>query len=401
MGGNVNLQLIYPQSESPQSSEECTIWIRASTGQVCVELTPGYQILSPPYFIERGTYQHEEIFADSVKLEAADVIASKSFLQYYSAFCEDPPTATLSELSASVSLGSILDLGLSDTGSDTVIAYLPVQPAQGWRYRRWYFKSEDGGEPDWTWDEPLSYSVVNDQWACIDSESIAGSYYYNADLEREGLHSWLAQANHIFSQSNISDRCERFAVVVRITIKLTFEGSVAGLPPGFLFLYCPSPLNSKSTDVRNSRSIAYWALDRIGQQRLSAEEAQSLGFPEIKAEIGVHVKSWDSTTYLILRQFHQGKGFDPDSKEVARHLGLAPISLTAPTSLSATPLKIEIEKILSKESGDRVCENMHVKGNEAGKLSVMFPRRHTFVLPLQCGLIVVSASLAVFVYLRG
>jgi hypothetical protein len=32
-------------------------------------------------------------------------------------------------------------------------------------------------------------------------------------------------------------------------------------------------------------------------------------------------KSWDASVYTGLRQFHQAKGFDPDSQDVARHLG--------------------------------------------------------------------------------
>ncbi|KAJ7217564.1 hypothetical protein B0H12DRAFT_1241691 [Mycena haematopus] len=363
------------------SSEECTIWIRASTGKICLELTPGYQILSPPYFIERGVYQHDEIFDDSVKLEVADLIASISFPQYYSAFCEDPPTATLSELPASVSLGSILDLGLLATDSDTVIARLPVGPTEenpiglGLNFRTMLLLTINGH-------------------GNIHSGSVAETYYYNADLEQEGLHSWLAQANHIFNKLNINDRCEKSAVVVRITIKVTLEGSIAGLPLGFLFLYCPSPLHSTPAKVRNS--IAYWALDRTGQQRLSAEDALELGFPPVKAEIEVHVKSWNTATYLILRQFHEGKGFDPDGEEIARHLGLAPVSLTAPPSSSVTPFTIavqlpESDKTLPKESEDR---EMQAEGSEAEKASGMFPRRQAAVLSLQCGFIV-SVSLAV------
>jgi hypothetical protein len=222
----------------------------------------------------------------------------------------------------------------------------------------------------WTWDEILSYSVVDDQWAwyitiqilsdqlnslpSINSGSVAETYYYNGDLEPEGMRSWLAQANHVFNQSNVSDSLERFGqspdsigsaylllthitgLVVRITITLMLEGNITGLLPGFLFLYCPSPRHSTPAKSQDSSSIAYWSLDRTGRQRLSPEDARSLGFPAIKAEIGVHVKSWDTTTYLFLRQFHEGKGFDPDSEDVARHLGLAPVSLSvAPLEIGA------------------------------------------------------------------
>jgi hypothetical protein len=52
-------------------------------------------------------------------------------------------------------------------------------------------------------------------------------------------------------------------------------------------------------------------------------EATALGFPPIQLAINVHGSSWDASVYTGLRQFHQGKGFDPDSQAIAHHLGYA------------------------------------------------------------------------------
>ncbi|KAJ7622534.1 hypothetical protein FB45DRAFT_1032196 [Roridomyces roridus] len=54
---------------------------------------------------------------------------------------------------------------------------------------------------------------------------------------------------------------------------------------------------------------------------LSDEEALRLGFPSIEMEIDVEGCSWDSSVYEGLRKFHKAKGFDPDSQEVAIHVG--------------------------------------------------------------------------------
>jgi hypothetical protein len=51
------------------------------------------------------------------------------------------------------------------------------------------------------------------------------------------------------------------------------------------------------------------------------EDATRLGFPSISLSMNVLGKSWDVSVYAGLRQFHQAKGFDPDSQDVARHLG--------------------------------------------------------------------------------
>jgi hypothetical protein len=50
-------------------------------------------------------------------------------------------------------------------------------------------------------------------------------------------------------------------------------------------------------------------------------DASALGFPSISLSTDVRGWSWDDSVYAGLRQFHQGKGFDPDSLDVARHLG--------------------------------------------------------------------------------
>jgi hypothetical protein len=51
------------------------------------------------------------------------------------------------------------------------------------------------------------------------------------------------------------------------------------------------------------------------------EDATALGFPSISLSTEFQGSSWDGTVYAGLRQFHQAKGFDPDSQDVARHLG--------------------------------------------------------------------------------
>jgi hypothetical protein len=50
------------------------------------------------------------------------------------------------------------------------------------------------------------------------------------------------------------------------------------------------------------------------------EDATALGFPSISLSTNVYGRSWDASVYAGLRQFHQAKGFDPDSQDVARHL---------------------------------------------------------------------------------
>ncbi|KAJ7775386.1 hypothetical protein B0H16DRAFT_43435 [Mycena metata] len=51
------------------------------------------------------------------------------------------------------------------------------------------------------------------------------------------------------------------------------------------------------------------------------EEAEHLGFPPLQFDTRVIGRYCDASVYAGLRQFHQAKGFDPNSQEVAIHLG--------------------------------------------------------------------------------
>jgi hypothetical protein len=96
----------------------------------------------------------------------------------------------------------------------------------------------------------------------------------------------------------------------------------ASISKGYLFL-CPpenfqteQPLSFKWLDC-----LAYWSLDPSSAKQLSTEDANILGFPSMQLSMAVSGSSWDNSIYARLRQFHQAKGFDPDSQEVAWHLG--------------------------------------------------------------------------------
>ncbi|KAJ6566376.1 hypothetical protein B0H19DRAFT_1257601 [Mycena capillaripes] len=94
-----------------------------------------------------------------------------------------------------------------------------------------------------------------------------------------------------------------------------------GKPPtGFLFL-CPE----KDFQIGPSSFCwpdfpAYWSLDPSGVERLSAEEATGFGFPSLELKTKIWGYSWDPSVYAGIRKFHQAKGFDPESQDVARHL---------------------------------------------------------------------------------
>jgi hypothetical protein len=93
------------------------------------------------------------------------------------------------------------------------------------------------------------------------------------------------------------------------------------LPSGYLFL-CPlKNLQTPEVGFQLTKYQAYWSLNPSGTYKLSVEDALSLGFPApMPLKIKLRVRDWGEREYTGLRQFHQAKGFDPDSQDVARHL---------------------------------------------------------------------------------
>ncbi|KAJ6514818.1 hypothetical protein C8R47DRAFT_493158 [Mycena vitilis] len=91
--------------------------------------------------------------------------------------------------------------------------------------------------------------------------------------------------------------------------------------PAYLFV-CPlESLQSDDFGRFNTRpeSPVYWALDPLGVDRLTTDDAKHLGLPEPNFIADVVRISCDERVYAGLRHFHAGKGFDPDSQDIARN----------------------------------------------------------------------------------
>ncbi|KAJ7310824.1 hypothetical protein DFH08DRAFT_668408, partial [Mycena albidolilacea] len=89
----------------------------------------------------------------------------------------------------------------------------------------------------------------------------------------------------------------------------------------YLFLCPAKDLQTGPSSFKWPDCPAYWSRDPSGAEHLTMAEATQLGFPSIQSTLNVKGWYWDDSVYAGLHQFHQGKGFDPDSHEVALHLG--------------------------------------------------------------------------------
>ncbi|KAJ6464561.1 hypothetical protein C8R45DRAFT_1024403 [Mycena sanguinolenta] len=140
---------------------------------------------------------------------------------------------------------------------------------------------------------------------------------------RDFSHFWLAQANYVFSQLQTTSDLDDYVLLTHVIFDLRcfpnpFNSQV---PEGYLFVCPAGDFQTEENSLRWPDCPAYWSLDPSGNVPLTSEDAKTLGFPMIHIETMVGGYSWDESVYKGIRQFHAGKGFNPDSQDLAKNLG--------------------------------------------------------------------------------
>ncbi|KAJ6534288.1 hypothetical protein B0H19DRAFT_1323887 [Mycena capillaripes] len=320
---------------------EYMVWIRSSTGHLCIELTPPESVAAS--LIRVGGHFRPSGTSLLDPPEASETINSMS-LQHYHSICYwhlNRSYHLLISTNISVNLGTIRHFSGPEYESSFEIAFttdwIRVSRIFGIRmfntanvpYRIFMFPlridySEEGprfcGMAGFDACFPLRYHsllIMQCKFCNVEDE-----YQRQIFSDDSRSWSWLAQANHIFNSLDIKSNFEDYVFVERTRYSLKFSGANF-LPPGYLFL---CPLVERETEVPGCLGIpdcpAYWSLDPSGAERLSPEKASNVGFPEIELCTQVYGRSWDSSVHAGIRQFHEAKCFDPYDQEVALELGV-------------------------------------------------------------------------------
>ncbi|KAJ7267747.1 hypothetical protein C8J57DRAFT_351382 [Mycena rebaudengoi] len=334
---------------------DCTLFIRRSTGRLCVDLRQGpwvfaslgsvtiYQLPGPEWL---GTPDVDATVFCSLTLTQYHTICYREFShrEYFSI-----------SISATVNLGAVIFRPVGTEVAD-LVASLPDVEVEVDK-SGWTMENMAGSSPG------LEGDLMEDGWTrfgdAVDTTISLWvgrrppfAYWFSQAWLSE---AWLSQANHTFNRLGISSNVERYGIVASIGFKVTLSATTAVPPKGYLFL-CPrihfsiGPSSSKWPDCP-----AYWSLDPSGAKRLSMEDAAQRGFPSVRLTTDIASRSWDARTYQGLRQFHQAKGFDPYSPYVARHLGYDLYQLSSeidvPFSLEAADANSGSEEYPNNESG--------------------------------------------------
>jgi len=300
-------EYFYSTSKLWLSQAESTLWIRRSTGRLCADPIPS----GVDYWYNRvGEYiRPQEIKSLDVPNLEATVIEFRTLEEYHEiCYWNLSQTRSLSTSTLSaVNLGAII---LCSSGNE-VENGAEITTLQNIRLRVY--------ENRWSIDGRPLRCINGKGWTYCTSGDVLGTKI-QLWLWAPHTEAWLSQANHIFNRLQITSNFENYFTLDVISFELTISATTINPPKGFLFLCPPKDFQTGPLTFRWPDCPAYWSLDPSGVECLSMDDAVGLGFPSIKPSLCIRGRSWDPIVYAGLRKFHEAKGFDPDSLDVAQNL---------------------------------------------------------------------------------
>ncbi|KAJ7169009.1 hypothetical protein C8R46DRAFT_1218380 [Mycena filopes] len=284
------------------------LWIRPSSGRLCVDITTDrHRDLTVLNLLRWDTPQSRLLAPDQV----LEIVASMPLVKYHH-LCWIHLSQTL-----------IFPVLTQMTVALGAINYVSPQPQ---RHAPIEIASlQDLPLADAGWYIPTQAAVtLENGWTRVSSVAIGHGdvFTLSISLEHPQLYeSWLAQANHIFKFLNIESEYENYFLVTEVEFRFAISAQPRG--PGYLFLCPVSTVQwGNPTHVRCPEILFYWSVEPTGEKRLEPHDARSLGFHCSEMSVEVTGHSWPASVYKGLCEFHHGKGFDAYGRDVARVLGL-------------------------------------------------------------------------------
>ncbi|KAJ7850752.1 hypothetical protein B0H13DRAFT_2360532 [Mycena leptocephala] len=314
-------------------------WIHCSTGRLCTDPTvphsnPGIvldnvdclSLLQRPNLTSLSAAAVERLAIESLTHPGVHWTTSVYVLLHVSIFVYvrlriDRPSVYKGSERSEASLSRSISLSVSTASTVTPGGVFSRRSLSQYEEAVEVAYSPEGhvpSPPDW----PGSYTArMKNGWS-----RCSANYVFNTTTVFEASYRswrsgcWLSQANHIFKRLQITSNLEDYVLVFHVSFRLSISSVIGDPPPGYLFL-CPREDFRTGPRFRWPELPTYWSLDPAGLERLSAEEAVHLGFPCLQLTTTVYGNSWDTSVYDGLHEFHRGKGFDPDSQDIALYRG--------------------------------------------------------------------------------
>ncbi|KAK7006294.1 hypothetical protein R3P38DRAFT_3037760 [Favolaschia claudopus] len=327
--------------------------IRLGTGTLCIKLMGRMKAPSAIRYPVLTSYNLTKPIrpsADPLSV-TTDRIAKSLTLQQYHHICSTKQLSEYGHLAPEVAmhLGSIYCRDDSPSNRAPIASMSPV--VLNWQ-----------GYWTMTLTDFADVYRTSSGWTCIPFAAVTDTteFWFGVTVRDTGSDSWLSQANHIFSRLTVESELSQYVLLSDISLKLTLKANPAtniDPPEGYLFLCPTEDFQVGPASVRCPECPAYWSLDPSGTPQLSMEDAAELGFPIIRFRSYMYGTSWDASVYDGLYEFHQAKGFDPESQDIARHLG-------EPLFQVCSDMQASIGEVDDDESMDPECERDEDPSNQ-------------------------------------
>ncbi|KAJ7750334.1 hypothetical protein B0H16DRAFT_1550347 [Mycena metata] len=286
------------------------VWIRRSSGLLCLGISPRY----PEHLWFPGEEILGELLPNTSITDQEVMVTHHLSLRQYHDCCRALSLVRHESIStsATVTLAALMQWPMQDRfkTSHDLICIQDVE-AIDVKWKIFYLP----GNIDIMANGSIRFKAAEV------SKQRFGLYFPTPEDVRLSISMWLSQANHIFHRLQIFGNYTDYVMLHNVHFEIKISPAAEAPLSGYLFLCPPSAFRAGSSSFRWPEYPAYWSSDPLGVERLTTEEATDLGFPLIQLTTEVRGYSWDAGVYTGLRQFHTAKGFDPDSQDVALHLG--------------------------------------------------------------------------------
>ncbi|KAJ7358193.1 hypothetical protein DFH08DRAFT_848027 [Mycena albidolilacea] len=310
--------------------------VRASTGRLCIELIPCDDVHSLlTYTLSADRIPQGSILSLGVDQELA-IISTLTLDQFHQISFQHMGHSEVLSTNADIdfAVGSVTIFPRKDCGTFQYRCFDEIVEVA-------HITSHILHDPGWGLNNNSAPSglLMENGWtrftSCEITETCVGRVLRcHGGPQMSYGNPWLPQANHIFNRLQNLSHYEDYVFTDYIGYFIYLRDTPHVELSGYLFI-CPLQDLQSATSGRfsirdrDSDCVAYWTLDAAGGDRLSPKEAKRLGFPALSFSAHAHQISWDRSVYAGLRQFHTGKGFDPDSQDIAQYVGVPLYQLSA------------------------------------------------------------------------
>ncbi|KAJ7627225.1 hypothetical protein FB45DRAFT_1060000 [Roridomyces roridus] len=289
----------------PQSTPNLALWIRSSTGRLCLEFE-SRKMIHPPVWMSASRISNTTACIDwndpTWETRATEILSLDQFHYIcFRNFARYRIFAVEADKVADIRLGTLL-FGWSESielEDYTEIARLPSAEFElGW------------GLFD-TWN--VTPHPCDNGWTRFNSMDVYGqtmtwSVHHTG---RDSSCSWMCQANSMFNKLGITSGLEKFVFIYGVAFNIEVASPSTNESPareGYIFLCPVSHLRPAPGSVSWPECPYFWSMDPTGVERLSADDAAAHGFPTVELRTQFRSEYWDGTAYEGMRKLHELKG---------------------------------------------------------------------------------------------